>query len=57
MDENRNSGANRAFSPYLRRPIRSLDEVQHDDRRGDTDVGEQAGERLDNNVFRMSQGR
>lgn len=57
MDENRNSGANRAFSPYLRRPIRSLDEVQHDDRRGDTDAGEQAGERLDNNVFRMSQGR
>lgn len=57
MDEHRKSGANRAFSPYLRRPIRSLDEVQHDDRRGDSDAGEQADERLDNNVFRMSQGR
>jgi hypothetical protein len=57
VDENRKSGANRAFSPYLRRPIRSLDEVQHDERRGDTDVGEQADDRLDNNVFRMSQGR
>ena len=54
MDENRKSGANRAFSPYLRRPIRSLDEVQHDDRRSDTNAGEQADERLDNNVFRMN---
>lgn len=57
MDDHRKSNANRAFSPYLRRPIRSLDEVQHNDGHGDSEPCEQAHDRLDNNVFRMSQGR
>ena len=57
MDEHRKSSANRAFSPYLRRPIRTLDEVQHDDRQGDSEAREQAHDRLDNNAWRMSQGR
>ena len=54
VDENANSGANRAFSPYLRRPIRSLDEIQHGDRQGSSETREQAHDRLDNNLFRMS---
>ena len=57
VDEQRKSGANRAFSPYLRRPIRTLDEVQHGDRHGESEAREQASERLDNNVFRMSGSR
>lgn len=59
VDEQRKSGANRAFSPYLRRPIRSLDEVQHDERDGDSETREreQAHERLDNNAFWISGGR
>lgn len=57
MDDHRKTHANRAFSPYLRRPIRTLDEVKHDDRHGESETGEQAHDRLDNNLFRMSQGR
>jgi hypothetical protein len=57
VEEKQKSSANRAFSPYLRRPIRSLDEVQHDDRHSDMEAREQAQERLDNNAFRMSNGR
>jgi len=54
VDDQRKYGANRAFSPYLRKPIRSLDEVQHDDRHGESEAREQAYDRLDNNVFRIS---
>ncbi|WP_156092628.1 hypothetical protein [Rhodovibrio salinarum] len=54
MDNQQKSSLNRAFSPYLRKPIRSLDEVRHDDRRSDAERNEQAHERLDNNAFRTS---
>lgn len=57
MDEKRKSGLHRAFSPYLRKPIRTLDEAQHEDRQGDSEAREQAQDRLDNNVFRISSGR
>lgn len=57
MEEKRKNSAHRAFSPYLRRPVRSLDEVQHDDRQGDLEAREQAHKRLDNNAFRISDAR
>lgn len=57
MDESQKNASGRAFSPYLRKPIRSLEEARHEGHSQDSEACEQARERLDNNVFRMSNAR
>jgi hypothetical protein len=54
VDDQRKSAATRAFSPYLRRPLRALEEVEHAQSHGHGDTGEEVHERLDNNLFRIS---
>jgi hypothetical protein len=56
VENTRNTPSNRATSPYLRKPIRSLDQVRHEEHAyaGDAGPQEQADQRLDNHAFRMS---
>lgn len=53
MDSERDKPNHQATSPYLRRPIRSLDEARYATSAGDELPGEQADERLDNHAFRV----
>ena len=54
MENDRNSVKSHRTSPYLQKPIRSLEEVSAESRRSGTsgrDIGD--GDRLDNDSFRV----
>jgi hypothetical protein len=53
VDSERDKPSQHATSPYLRRPIRSLDEARHATSAGKELPSEQAEERLDNHAFRL----
>jgi organic radical activating enzyme len=57
VESEREKPGRAATSPYLRRPIRSLEEARSATLTGGEPPTEQAEERLDNHVFRLNGAR